>query len=457
MSIFNLSKKLSMIKNITTSLFACALLLLTGCDKYLDIPPVGSVIPNTATEYRALLATAYRDVPSTRGLAAFRSDELTLTSTSEWDLNSFADIERWNDAQPALGTTPFHWVDFYSVIFVANYTIENAKKITEGTPDVINQLVGEAYLLRGYMHFLLVNLYGQPYSKPGAPQSKAVPLKLNSDVTDILSRNTVEEVYASIASDISNAEKLINKDAWEIQFSYRFNVASVHAFRSRLALYMEQWKTALSAAEAAMQSHAELESLNASTPLLPNHYKSVEAIAALENVLISNYQNAVSLSASLLAKYDLDTDLRLTSYYAQPDSRGNRKPLKGGKPEFRSTFRAGEVYLNAAEAAAQLGETAKAKQYLLKLMQARFTPEGYAAKESNIALLSGSELLNEIYDERARELAFEGHRWFDLRRTTRPTITKTLKLGTYILLEDDPRYTIPIPKEAIASNPNLTN
>lgn len=67
------------------------------------------------------------------------------------------------------------------------------------------------------------------------------------------------------------------------------------------------------------------------------------------------------------------------------------------------------------------------------------------------------ELVKEIVNERARELAFEGHRWFDLRRTTRPRIEKTLNKQQYVLEQDDSRYTLQIPKEAIAANPNLSH
>lgn len=42
---------------------------------------------------------------------------------------------------------------------------QQENEITEGNEAEINQLVGEAYFMRGYMHFLLVNLYGQPYTK----------------------------------------------------------------------------------------------------------------------------------------------------------------------------------------------------------------------------------------------------------------------------------------------------
>lgn len=88
--------------------------------------------------------------------------------------------------------------------------------------------------------FLLVNLYGQPYTRPGALETKAVPLKLNSDINEILKKNTVAQIYEAVLSDINEAEKLINKESWEQKFSYRFTTLSVKALRARVYLYMGQ-------------------------------------------------------------------------------------------------------------------------------------------------------------------------------------------------------------------------
>ena len=44
--------------------------------------------------------------------------------------------------------------------------------------------------MRAYMHFILVNLHGQPYTKPGAPATKSIPLKLDTDLEKQLFRNT---------------------------------------------------------------------------------------------------------------------------------------------------------------------------------------------------------------------------------------------------------------------------
>ena len=70
------------------------------------------------------------------------------------------------------------------------------------------------------------------------------------------------------------------------------------------------------------------------------------------------------------------------------------------------------------------------------------------------------ELLEFIKDERRRELCFEGHRWFDLRRWGMPEITHVwhesqTESRVYRLQEKDLMYTVPIPDEAIQENGKL--
>ena len=99
----------------------------------------------------------------------------------------------------------------------------------------------------------------------------------------------------------------------------------------------------------------------------------------------------------------------------------------------------------------------EARTRLLKLIENRYTSEGYEQKKNEINAMSQEKLVPEILKERARELAFEGHRWFDLRRTTRPEIKKEIEDVTYTLVQDDSRYTLRIPQDAIDANPGLLN
>ena len=63
-------------------------------------------------------------------------------------------------------------------------------------------------------------------------------------------RNTIDEVYTSILSDIENARKLINRKEWEAGYNYRFTTLAVDAFDSRVHLYMGKWQTAYDAPNA---------------------------------------------------------------------------------------------------------------------------------------------------------------------------------------------------------------
>lgn len=153
-------------------------------------------------------------------------------------------------------------------------------------------------------------------------------------------------------------------------------------------------------------------------------------------------------------------DLRPIRYFGEKDNEVDYYPIikTNGSVDYKCSFRVGELYLNSAEAAARLGHLPEARNRLLQLMEKRYNPEKYELKKDEINKMEQEILISEILDERARELAFEGHRWFDLRRTTRPRIEKTLYSGQTIILEqNDERYTLGIPQSAIEANPNLSN
>ena len=89
-------------------------------------------------------------------------------------------------------------------------------------------------------------------------------------------------------------------------------------------------------------------------------------------------------------------------------------------------------------------------------MQNRYSQAKYDEYVSELENMNKEELRQAVYDERARELAYEGHRWFDLRRTNRPKIEKLYKGNTYTLNENDTRYTLMFPAEALQANPELS-
>lgn len=220
---------------------------------------------------------------------------------------------------------------------------------------------------------------------------------------------------------------------------------------------MGRWEESLAASRRVLEVKSTLSDV---TTELPNHYQSVENIVALEQVMTAYYDRAGKVSSELYGLYDIAGDLRRTQYFNRQTS-SNITVKKGGSNEYSCSFRVGEIYLNAAEAALEssTGEDAlqAARGYLLTLMQSRYTASYYASREAAVNAMSREELREEIYAERRRELAFEGHRWFDLRRTTRPRLTKTYQGATYTLEQGDSRYTIRIPSAAIEANPNLAN
>ncbi|WP_207424342.1 RagB/SusD family nutrient uptake outer membrane protein [Desertivirga brevis] len=87
-----------------------------------------------------------------------------------------------------------------------------------------------------------------------------------------------------------------------------------------------------------------------------------------------------------------------------PISRSN-----GGYSQPWIFFRLGEIYLNYAEAMSELGQDNVAREYVNKIRKRAGLPDLPTT-------ITGTALRDRIRHERRIELAFEGHRFFDVRR-----------------------------------------
>ena len=460
-------------KNILFMTCVAALsLLLTACDDFLDITPTGKVIAKTCDEYRALLTYEYKYFTKDRYLTTVRTDEVIMyetDDTSPYDRDSYLDLWRWKDETPSTTTTYFSWRGYYHAIYIANYIIEHQNEITDAKADEVKQLVGEAYMMRAYNNFILVNLYAQPYTHCDPSTTRGIPLMLEADVNAIPRCSSVEAVYSSILADVDRAAQLMNVYRWNEGETYRFNTVSAKALRSRVCLYMGRWQEALDAANEVIATHGELQDMNIAVSstdyMLPNNYKSVESIVALER--FSTNENTVIShpEPTFVTGLYRSGDQRRTKYYQRQSSR-LYDLLKDASDENVCSFRSAEAYLNAAEASVQLGKSnTEIIDILTPLMQKRLNASALTTTVTAMSAMNHDQLLQEIYNERARELAFEGHRWFDLRRTTMQQLQKVYEMKpdedgnprseTYILEQGDSRYTMRFPTEAVEANPEI--
>lgn len=442
--------------NMKNIFFLLIALLLVSCDKFLDIQPTGKVIAKTGEEYRALLTGVYNTFPTDRSLATLRTDELFLDggSVTAEDYNTYFDIWTWNDITPDEKTTSWSWRQFYHIIYIASYVIDKQSEITEASPADINQLVGEAYMLRAYSYSILVNLFGKPYTKCDPTTELAVPLMVTPDVELVIGRSTVEAVYQQILSDINMAKQKLVIDKWEDDLKYRFNKISADALLARVCLYMGRWQQALDAAKAVVAAYPELEDLTTTSYTMPDKYTSKEAIVSLEQVMKSSYKGIGYPDAKFISSITTG-DLRKNRYFKAKTSQ-IYDLLKGGANECRSTFRSAEFYLTAAEAAARLGKLEEAIDLMSTMVKNRYLAARQTTTINSMKSMTQDQLIDFILEDRRVELCFEGHRWFDLRRTTQQKIVKTFSDVTYTLEEGDNRYTIVIPREAISANPMLS-
>lgn len=423
---------------------------VTSCDNYLDVKPVGKVIPETLNDFRAVLTKGYEVYPQHKSLTSLRGDELMLNEYSD-DLVYYKDIYIWKDANPDRLTTDFQYQQLYNVIFYSNVVINEASKKVSDSPEK-NQLIGEAHALRAMAYFDLINLFAKPYNPATASTDKGVPLALKIDLEQAYVPESVAAIYNQIQLDKEQAKSLLNIETQVKGINYRFSKAALYAFESRIYLYKKEWSKALEAVNNALAYKNELVNLNTKS-VLPNNYDTAESILALEDTFINSLKSASYVSVDLIAAFNKQTDLRFPIYFLANGSRFKFK--KGGELNQKSSFRTAELYLTKAETLNEVNNLAAAKTTLLTFIEKRYTAAGFDQLTLEINAMDKVALSNFISQERQREFTVEGHRWFDLRRASQKQIVHMLDGTSYTLTQNDPRYTLPFPANVRLNNPDL--
>lgn len=348
------------------------------------------------------------------------------------------------------------WLSCYTTIFNANAILEGLEVSGNITTAMKKQLRGEALFIRSFVHFYLVNLFGD------------VPLVLTTDImqTANAGRTPVASVYERIITDLLESKSLLSEGyTYSNNERVRVNRFAASAFLARVYLYTGAWQNAIDAAGAVIDNTG-LYALSAdlSTVFYKNSKEAVwqfysfggdghttvgaalvpASATSIPNYTMTNYLMDAFESGDQRATTWVATSASNSQTFYRPYKYKQRVATIGPTGEYDMVLRLAEQYLIRAEAKAQLNDITGAQEDLNKIRN--------RAGLQNTTASDKDALLAAIEKERQVELFVEwGHRWLDLKRTHRiDAILTPVKPGW-----ESARQLFPLPSVELSKNPAL--
>ena len=457
-------------KNVTTILAICVVVMLTGCNDYLDIKPKGEKIPTTVSDYETLLN--YESVQKVSDTyPAYLTDDVFLPDVAEGTatpgLNSVDQSIRnlylfkkevFGDAQD-----DGFWFASYNRIYYYNTVIDNIMNADGSDEQKKLSIRAEALISRALEYLYLVNGYAKHYDVRTAESDPGVPLILDEDISKKnLVRASVKDVYAQILSDLQTA--LPNLPVQAKGNAFRASKAAGYGVLAKMYLYMGNYAEALKAANEVLEINNSLLDLK--------KYAVVKAQSSIgrtnvpqdidnpENIYIKFAPYVYGLSSKVFGSDELislfsEDDMRLQVYFTK-----NFRNIPTDKYVWAPYLRANlavsspEIYLIAAECEAREGSIERAIALINKLRDNRIK------NNTDIVATDRNDALQKVLEERRRELAMSGMvRYIDLKRLNQEsqfakTVTHVTGEGTFSLEPNSPLYVLPIPAKVMRFNKN---
>lgn len=479
--------------NITISAFFLALMCACNSD-FLDLAPVSqensSNFYKTASDMENALTAVYGSLQyggtyysSMHVIGELRSDNTEITNPNA-GANLQAVDDFTNDAVNSISSTT--WNAHYQGIQAANIVIDKIVSV-EMNQELKARFVGEAKFLRALLYFNLVRIYGD------------VPLVLqvitNPEQGYSFGRNSQDEVYAQIITDLIDAEG-------GLPFTYnsaeagRATKGAAMALLGKVYLTRKDWVAASQKLKELIDAsgQAGYRLLDSYGDLFgPTNENNSESIFEVQFSSGSNGEGSpftnqfapigsgkavVSVGNPLgqniptedMASSYTEADLRMgfsmaTSYELNGKEVKHNYILKySGTPAAYLdsdnnwiVLRYADVLLMYSEALNEISFQADGEAFeMLNLIRSRAGLEPLSSSSSDPEyLISNQEEFREaVANERRLELAFEGHRWFDLIRTDKALSVLSEKgMQAHQVLFPVPQSQIDINPELISQNP----
>ena len=415
--------------NILMLLF---LLALGACNKKLDVPPQNTLTPDqigSADDIKAVLFGSYATLQNANNLGEkFNTFGELLVHNGDIDwagtFETYTDLTQNSQVNTAPEVYRI-WANAYHSINTANIVLN---KLDVLIGDEKTEIEGEAKFIRAINYYYLVNLYALPYSAGNTASNPGVPLILEP-VTgyvperDKLPRVSVEAVYTQIVADLEDAAAKMPDTAPDA----RATKYSALALLSRVYLSQLKYPEAATAANEVIES-GEFDLTGEYAGAFNNASNSSEDIFAIQQSSLSNAgtsnfgmttfyssdpegRGEIQITNAHLAKYEAG-DSRRAFFYSGSSISGQNGNMSG---KWRQLYRAipvlrlAEMYLTRAEANFRKGGAPIGPNTPLEDVN-------IIRNRADLPDLGSIASVDVIVKERYLELAFEGDRFFTVKR-----------------------------------------
>ncbi|MDP4289567.1 MAG: RagB/SusD family nutrient uptake outer membrane protein [Bacteroidota bacterium] len=431
-----------------------AVMLTTSCNKWLELKPQDGIIRQnfwkTKEDVKAVVVGIYSSMLGNLSQTLFtwgeiRGDMVTSTlKTSTDQLNIMNDNITSSNSVTS-------WANVYQIINYCNTVIAFAPQVLNTdktfTQTALNGYLAEAYGIRALMYFYLMRTFGE------------VPLQLTATSSDasikMLPKSSQTDVYNQIVSDLTFAENnavLTYND--NNQDKGRITKYTVNAIQADVYLWMEKYTDCITACDKVINSgkFGLIEGKRDDGSFNTQWFNTVfytgnsnESIFEFQfdnqktnpfySFLINSSTNQFVGSSFVMDEFytvdpidDKNKDIRadLGSIRASDGliwkyagaSNSDPKAVRNSTSSYAHWFvyRYADILLMKAEALACTSQ-GQAALDLVKVIRNR--ANALQATEKAPDPTSAVDVCDYIMDERAREFAFEGKRWFDILRNAK--------------------------------------